>query len=402
MQRSRVLRYGLFASLYFAQGAIFSYYTALNSLYLRSFDLSMSQIGVVSGLAMIPFVLKIFLGMLSDRVNLLGMGHRKPYILIGILIQTLCVLAIPLVHPARQYGLFILIAFLLMSGMALYDTCTDGLALDSTPPAEQGTIQGLMVGGRALGMVLVAGVLGMVADRSWPAVFYSLAALSLLPIPLILTVREAPRQGSEEFAWGAFSTFLRPSVITLGLLGALYSLVINAASQILNPFLQDQFQISYTQAGFFTAIWGLGVVLGGISGGRLTDKVGFQRAVQGALLASLVAILALAFIFSPQAAWPLAMVFGLAYGYYETVYFAISMRLTDPRIAASMFSILMAVANLGTAVGVGLSGVLVDTVGYRWTFALIAGLNLLALPLLPVIFRNRVGSAPAIAPAETN
>lgn len=397
MPQSRILRYSLFALLYFAQGAIFSYYTALNALYLRSFDLSMSQIGIVGGLAMIPFVLKIFLGMLSDRVNLLGMGHRKPYILIGVVIQTLAVLAIPLIQPAQQYGLFILVAFLLMSGMALYDTCTDGLALDSTPPEEQGTIQGLMVGGRALGLVLVAGVLGAVADRSWPAVFYSLAGLSLLPIPLVLLVHEKPRPAGEKFAWGAFSTFLRPSIITLGLLGAVYSLVINGASQILNPFLQDQYQISYTQAGLYTAIWGLGVVLGGITGGRLTDKVGFQRAVQGALLASLAAILALAFIFNPQAAWPLAAVFGLAYGYYETVYFALSMRLTDPRIAASMFAILMAVANLGTAIGVGLSGVLVDAIGYRWTFAMIAGLNLLALPLLPVIFRGRIQPATATA-----
>ncbi|TLN06637.1 MFS transporter [bacterium] len=382
--------------MYFAQGAIFSYYTALNSLYLRSFDLSMSKIGVVAGLAMIPFVLKIFLGMLSDRVNLLGLGHRKPYILIGILIQTLAVLALPLIHPARQYGLFILAAFLLMSGMALYDTCTDGLALDTTPQAEQGTIQGLMVGGRALGLVLVAGVLGAVADHSWPAVFYTLAGLSLLPLPLVLLVRETPRPAGEAFAWNAFSTFLRPSIITLGLLGALYSLVTNGASQILNPFLQDQYNISYTQAGFYTAVWGLGVVLGGFSGGRLTDRVGFQRAARWALLISLAAILALAFIFSPQTAWPLAALSGLAYGYYETVYFALSMRLTDPRIAASMFSILMAVANLGTAVGVGMSGILVDTLGYRGTFAIIAGLNLLALPLLPVIFRKQIQQGAAV------
>ena len=397
MPRTRLLRYSLFASLYFAQGAIFSYYTALNSLYLRSFDLSMSKIGLVGGLAMIPFVLKIFLGMLSDRVNLFGLGYRKPYILIGITIQTLAVLAIPLIHPARQYGLFIIVAFLLMTGMALYDTCTDGLALDSTPPEEQGTIQGFMVGGRALGLVLVAGVLGAVADRSWPAVFYTLAALSLLPIPLVLLAKEAPRPAGGQFGWEAFSTFLQPSIITLGLLGALYSLVINAASQILNPFLQSQYQISYTQAGFYTAVWGLGVVAGGLTGGRLTDRIGFKRSVQGALLASLAAITALAFIFNQQAAWPLAALFGLAYGYYETVYFALAMRLTDLRIAATMFAILMAVANLGTAIGVGLSGVLVDTVGYRWTFILIACLNLLALPLLPVIFKNRMQRASAAA-----
>lgn len=166
MPRARILRYSLFASLYFAQGAVFSYYTALNALYMRSFDLSMSKIGILGGLAMIPFVLKIFLGMLSDRVNLLGLGHRKPYILIGLTLQTLTLLVIPLIQPAQRYGLFLLAALLLMGGMALYDTCTDGLALDSTPPEEQGTIQGLMVGARALGMVLVAAVLGTVADRS--------------------------------------------------------------------------------------------------------------------------------------------------------------------------------------------------------------------------------------------
>lgn len=396
MPRARIFRYGLFASLYFAQGAVFSYYTALNALYLRSFDLSMSKIGILGGLAMIPFVLKIFLGMLSDRVNLLGLGYRKPYILIGLTLQTLTLLVIPLIQPAQQYGLFLLAALLLMGGMALYDTCTDGLALDSTPPEEQGTIQGLMVGARALGMVLVAAVLGTVADRSWPAVFYTLAGLSLLPFPLVLLARETPRPAGQKFEWGAFSTFLVPSVVTLGLLGALYSLVTNAASQILNPFLETNFQISYTQAGFYTAVWGLGVVMGGLTGGRLTDRIGFQRAVRAALLISLTAILALGFIFNLQMAWPLAALFGLAYGYYETVYFALSMRLTDPRIAASMFAILMAVANLGTAVGIGLSGVLVDAIGYRGTFAIIAGLNLLALPLLPVIFRKPLPAVAAV------
>ena len=79
----------------------------------------------------------------------------------------------------------------------------------------------------------------------------------------------------------------------------------------------------------------------------------------------------------------------LAFGYYETVYFATSMELTDLRIAASMFAIFMAVANIGTGIGFGVSGILVDAIGYRWTFVAIAALNLLALPLIPVIFRRR-------------
>jgi hypothetical protein len=39
------------------------------------------------------------------------------------------------------------------------------------------------------------------------------------------------------------------------------------------------------------------------------------------------------------------------------------MDVTDPRIAASMLSILMAIANIGSGVGLAVSGRLVDTIG---------------------------------------
>jgi PAT family beta-lactamase induction signal transducer AmpG len=87
--------------------------------------------------------------------------------------------------------------------------------------------------------------------------------------------------------------------------------------------------------------------------------------------------------------WILVLVFGFAFGYYETVYFAISMGVTDGRIAATMFSILMAVANIGTGIGLGLTGVMADNLGFRWSFVVIALLNVLALPLMGVIFPRK-------------
>ena len=57
-------------------------------------------------------------------------------------------------------------------------------------------------------------------------------------------------------------------------------------------------------------------------------------------------------------AWPIVALFGLAYGTYQTVYFALAMNYTDPRIAASMFSILMAVTNIAQGVGMAMSGFL--------------------------------------------
>jgi PAT family beta-lactamase induction signal transducer AmpG len=386
---NRTLRYTMFGLLYFAQGAILSYFTALNALYLLSFDLTMSQVGIFSAIALTPFVLKIFLGMLSDRVNLLGKGHRKPYIILGLLIQAGCLLIVPFIHPGNSFELLAFVAFVLMTGMALYDTCTDGLALDTTPPEDEGTVQGIMVGGRALGVVIVSAALGLLAQlTNWTVAFWSLGLITLIPLALVVQAREPARPSERAFEWKAFRAFGRRHVIALALLGALYSLVINGASEIVNPFLEDRFGIGYLMAGLYTAVWGVGVVLGGLTGGRLTDRIGHKRAAMGALVVSLVAILALAAITGPVMAWPLVFIFGLAFGYYETVYFATSMDLTDPRIAASMFAILMAVANIGTGVGLALGGGLVDAIGYRWTFVIIAALNLLALPLIPPIFRR--------------
>jgi PAT family beta-lactamase induction signal transducer AmpG len=380
----------MFGLLYFAQGAILSYFTALNALYLLSFDLTMSQVGIFSAIALTPFVLKIFLGMLSDRISLLGKGHRKPYIILGLLVQAGCLFIVPFIHPGNSFELLAAVAFVLMTGMALYDTCTDGLALDTTPPEDEGTVQGIMVGGRALGVVFIAATLGLLAQlTTWTVAFWTLGLITLVPLVLVVQIREPERPPERAFQWKAFRAFGRRQVIALALLGALYSLIINGTNEIVNPFLEDQFGISLLMAGLYTAVWGMGVVLGGLTGGRLTDRIGHKRAAQGALVASLAAILALALIGKPLMAWPIVFLFGLAFGYYETVYFATAMDVTDPRIAASMFAILMAVANIGTGVGFAVSGMLVDRIGYHWTFVAAALLNLLALPLIPTIFGSR-------------
>ena len=69
MLDNRTARYTMFGLLYVAQGAILSYFAALNALYLLSYDLTMSQVGIFSAVALTPFVLKILLSTLSDKVN---------------------------------------------------------------------------------------------------------------------------------------------------------------------------------------------------------------------------------------------------------------------------------------------------------------------------------------------
>jgi PAT family beta-lactamase induction signal transducer AmpG len=394
MPRSKFIRYLLFGSLYFTQGTILGYFASLNALYLLDKGLTMTSIGIFGTIALIPFVLKIFLGMLSDKVNLFKMGHRKPYIYIGLAVQFLCLVAVPFIDPRSHYWGFVAVAFMLQLGMALYDTCTDGLALDTTPVAEQGKIQGFMVGGRAIGTIVAASAVGLLAEHvSWLAVFWVLAALTLVPLPLIFGIKEGEKPAEKRFEWKAFSAFKKWPVIAVGLAGLVIFMVIVGANQLINPYLEKTLGISLSQAGFITSLWGIGVVVGSIVGSLLMSKVQVKKATIAILAMVSGALLLLAFLVLKQYglgfAIGLVMLYGVAYGAAQTVTFAFCMRVVDQRIAASMFAILMAFTNIGQGIGLGIGGALSDAVTFRWTFVIFAALNLLVLPLLPSMFRHK-------------
>lgn len=384
-------RYATFGLSYLAQGAILAYFSALNAIYLLEYGVPMSRIGIITAIGMIPFVLKIFLGMLSDRVNLLGRGHRLPYIVIGLGIQAGGLAVLPFIDPGVHFAAYGTLAFIIMSGMALYDTCTDGLAIDTTPPEEEGTVQGLMVGGRSLGVVIISALIGLLSRHSWLAVFWALAIITLFPLPLVLRFREPPRQPGQSFQWSAFKSLGSMAVLAVGLYGALNSVVSYGANELVNPFLKETFSITPTLAGFYTAVWGTGAILGGVSSGQLADRIGHRRIALLSIAMGVIGVLLLAFINGPGIAWPVVFVFGIAFGCYETVFFALAMSVCQPGIEASMYAILMALANIGTGIGLALAGNLVDIpgLGYRGAFVVLAALNALVLVSIPLVFGKR-------------
>ncbi len=399
MYPNKLTRNLLFASLYFTQGTILGYFASLNALYLISRGLSMTDVGIFGAIALIPFVIKIFLGMWSDRVNLFGRGHRVPYILIGLAVQLVCLLLVPAINPSTHYWGFVALAFTLQLGMALYDTCTDGLALDTTPAAEQGNIQGFMVGGRAIGTIIAASLVGLLAEKvSWAAVFWVLAALTLLPLPLVFGLKENERPAEKRFDWKAFSAFKQWPVIAAGLVGLVIFMVIVGANQIINPFLEKTLGISLSQAGFVTSLWGIGVVVGSVVGAWLKRSGKDIRATLITMAVVALSLVLLAVIIKPGLALALAiglvMFFGVAYGAAQTVTFALCMRFVDPRIAASMFAILMAFTNVGQGIGLGLGGAASDAVGFNLTLVVFAGLLALALPLLPTLAKSLAKKKP--------
>jgi PAT family beta-lactamase induction signal transducer AmpG len=397
MPHRKFTRYTTFGSLYFTQGTIQGFFAALNALYLLDNGLQMTDVGIFGLIALLPFVLKIGLGILSDRINLFGMGHRKPYIFIGLAVQFICLIIAPFINPGLYFWGYVALAFTMQLGMALYDTCTDGLALDTTPEKEHGTIQGFMVGGRAVGAIVAASLVGFLAENvSWLSVFWVLAALTIIPIPFVFFVREDKRSVEKRFKWSAFKAFNKRTYLA-GALGLMMFVVILGANQLVNPYLESQFtDVNLSHIGMITSLWSVGIVGGSFLGGWLMRKFVPKRALTIGVFLLGLTLLALAFLITPQYGLVIAIImiifFGIAYGNYQTQYFAAAMRFVDPRIAASMYAILMAFTNIGQGIGMYLSGSLADKTSFSTTFVIFFGINLLILPLVNLLFNRRTSN----------
>lgn len=385
--QNKTTRFTMFALLYFTQGTILGYFASLNALYMLESGLDIAKVGIFSTIALIPFIIKILFGILSDRYNLFGLGHRKPYIFIGLLVQFACLIAVANISPYQNYWLYVGLAFLLQLGMAFYDTCTDGLALDITPESEKGMLQGFMVGGRSVGVIVAASVAGLIAQHlSWPIVFYFLAVLTLVPIPFLFYIREKPRTQEMRFQWSAFSAFKNIKVLAVAAVGLVVFLVIVGANQLVNPWFDAHLGINLSTAGLLTTVWGIGCVVGALFGGRAMDKLGNKKALWCSVLLVVTAMILLALVANKTMMWLVMVYFGIAYGLSQAIYFALAMKYTQPAIAASMYSILMAVTNVGQGIGLGMGGGLANSAGYPVTFLVFGVIMLLVIPFFPLLF----------------
>jgi predicted MFS family arabinose efflux permease len=77
-----------------------------------------------------------------------------------------------------------------------------------------------------------------------------------------------------------------------------------------------------------------------------------------------------------------ALLFGFAFGFHETIYFALSMGFSDPRAAGTMYAIFMAMGNIGPVTGEPLMGNLAEGWGFIPAFYLFATVNIVNLPLV--------------------
>ncbi|MEJ2750200.1 MAG: MFS transporter, partial [Anaerolineae bacterium] len=313
-----------------------------------------------------------------------GSGHRVPYISLGLTLIGLGGIGAAFVPPVAMYPLFVAVALFIAMGLALYDTVMDGLAIDVTPDAEQSQVQGVMVIGRALGLVMMAALYGRVITAfGWSIIFMAVALFALTPLAIMRLVREPTRRAvTQTFSWEALRDLWRMEIGRFALYAIIYSLAVYGANAIITLFAKEDLGGTLIQVGDVAALGGLGMVLGGGLGLALARRVSIWQ--QGLWTTGFVSLTLLLIAFAATLAniAAITLLWGVALAAAELIFITLSMAMSDRRMGAGQFALFMAISNAGTGVGQALTTGLIDTVDFRWIFVGLALVNLAALPLL--------------------
>ena len=373
-----------------------AYVLVFNNLYLRLSGASAGQLSLLNGLLAVPFILKIAIGLLSDKVPLnlplLGHGHRAPYMRLGLLGIAIGSTGAAFVQPVAQYPLFLIVALFIAFGLAFYDTVADGLAIDVTPREQHEQVQGSMLVGRSLGFVMLAAVYGrLIAATGWQIVFIFVIIFALLPLPFLYHLPEAAeRSAAQQFSWAALHGLLRKEIGLFALYAIVYSIAIYGTNAIIMLFANEELGGTLVQVGDVAALGGMGMVLGGLSGSIFGRRFSIWQFGYVTATAVSITLLLIALVANLQNIAYITIVWGVALASAELVFLTLSMSKTDPRIGAGQFAIFMAISNVGTGIGQATATGLIDTVDFHWIFIGMAAINLLTIPLLAAMSREQL------------
>ena len=381
--------YMFFGLMYFVQGSALAYFTNFQKPYLISVGIEPARIGLLTSILLLPFVMKILIGMLSDKVNFFGLGHRKPYIMTGLLLAAAVFLTVSRVLPDRNYLLFASLIVLGSFSVALFDACTDGYAVEITPKQNYGKVQSIMVSGKAIGFIILSLVFGYLVQRSsYSIIFIIIGLLMMIPFIFSLFAEEGKKVSPEnQFDWKAFRLLVKPAFLVFALYTIFYSFVSFGVDGLITFHMSRSFDAINQSIGQYGALRGTGAVIGAIIGGFSINRIGYKKMAFISIFILSSAAILMGISSGVTMVLRFAVIWGFAWGLQECIFLSLAMALADVRIAASMFAVMMTFSNLGTAIVEGVATTLIARVGFQTVFLFLATFNFINLVILYFFFR---------------
>jgi len=375
------LKYILFGNIYFANGVQGSFLFIL-ILYFTELDISIATATLVGGIASIPFTFKFIFGPVTDYFIKIG---RKPFIIIGALTAGISFLPLSIIDPTDSLIVFTSIFFVGIIGIVILDVCADAWAIQVTDKHEHGKINAAMFGSMFGGMAISSIFLTQIAEfYGFNLVFVVAGFIILLTLVLPLLVKEEIIvEKRPKTAKLIIQEFKKKNTITIALFSFLAAMNFGMLLFIIPEYMMNFLKLGVSHIGLITSLYPIGIVIGSVLGGIISDIWGRKKTLGAFLIASM--------LFSPLIlfannwvimAFYYPMIGLLQGGATFSALMALFMDITNPKIGASQFSILTSITNFGDYSIAILSGSLLMILGYERFFLYAAWLVAPALLVL--------------------
>lgn len=369
----------IFFTVYLVQGMIawltLSYFPLLfDDVYL----IDRGLYGIAGSLALLPMVFKVLIGPLSDKFPIRFLrGRNRAYIILGALLN---VIFLPLLSldPRSFFVLFFIVWFLQTLGIAIMDIMTDALAISAKPiqniPGRTGASAWMFFGSFIGGGIIYIFV--PLLDSNLLAGLFGIAIVSLTPLVFIFFLKERiqsplpERRSLREI----FRRNLNYSFVRWGLI---YALLLNIDGGLLEltlePYLAG-FPGSPSRQDLIGQLVGitlLGVILGVVCAlsikrfvklrTPLIDRIKKTRLL---IIISLIyvipSVIVGILIITNQITFQLMIIFFGVFAFFSALsnitYIALFLDLSEPKAAGTMIATYVSFFNLGTLVGIAVSG----------------------------------------------
>ncbi len=388
--KSRNFMFLLFTALYFVQGVITSYQLNFFKPHMSQEGIDADRLAIVATLALVPFIIKIIYGLISDRFNLFGRGHRVPYMIIGVAGCSIAFFIAYFIDPSANFAILAGMVLLATFMMALFDTTADAYAIEVIPPKDYSRVQSFMTGGRASGLIILSFLFGLLAARyGFSVIFLVISVVMLFPLFLLFQIKESDqRSAHQSFDWSAFRVMLNPNYLLFALFLILAWFFFQGIDGLVTFYMSSDLGAVETTLGTYGTIKGIGMVLGAVGMSLIATKINLKAAAMTTLILVSIGGLVLSFITTANTLLFIGLAWGIVVGLQWTAYATLAMGITDLRIAGSMFAIFQMMANIGMAGGEGISTSISNDIGFTAVFRTFALANLILIPFLYFILRR--------------
>ncbi|TFG08136.1 MAG: MFS transporter [Promethearchaeota archaeon] len=384
-----LLRNSIFSIVYMHQGFIEVFLFIYMALYMISFGVSLTLIGLTIFIVNLPWIIKPIYGITTDRKGSKKWGRRIPYMLSTSIFSGIMFFFIIPLNPNSDWLFFTVVTTLAYLFSGISDTATDGLVVDSTSPENRGKVQSICWGSKLGGYVIASLLVGfMVELLSWTIYFIFMGIFLLLPIPLFFIAREPVYEIPEKFPWKDLKSVFKKRLIWIILiLFILIEFGVYVVLSMMPLFLSIDLNLSLSNVGIVMTAGSLGFFIGCLISGPIFDRLSRRAGVMMTIAFMLVMFFLVSTIINFTMALIFVLIFGLAWGLFQIIQLIVSMDICKKSISATMFSIYMSVYNLGNALGALFGAIFAEAFGFRIAF-IIAGFVVLPTLFLALLIKG--------------